>query len=75
VSAQNVANEPKYGAYTGELPAPMLKDFGINWTLTGKECKVNDMSKTLALFGSTATSQRLMIDKIVKHLLTYWVVE
>jgi len=53
----------------------MLKDFGINWTLTGKECKVNDMSKTLALFGSTATSQRLMIDKIVKHLLTYWVVE
>ena len=36
VCSQNVAREAKYGAYTGELPAVMLKDSGINWTLTGE---------------------------------------
>lgn len=44
VSAQNVALSPKYGAFTGETPAPMLKDFGVGWTLTGES-----LSSTLGL--------------------------
>lgn len=35
VSAQNVAVHNGYGAYTGEISAEMLKDFGVKWTLTG----------------------------------------
>jgi len=35
VSAQDCGIQTKYGAYTGELPACMLKDFGLGWTLTG----------------------------------------
>lgn len=31
-----MALSPKYGAFTGETPAPMLKDFGLEWTLTGR---------------------------------------
>lgn len=35
VGAQNVALADKYGAYTGEIVAPMILDFGINWVITG----------------------------------------
>ncbi|CBK22961.2 uncharacterized protein [Blastocystis hominis] len=35
VSAQNIWKVNGYGAFTGELSAPMLKDFGVNWTLLG----------------------------------------
>jgi triosephosphate isomerase len=35
VSAENVAFTRGYGAFTGEITAEMLKDSGINWTLTG----------------------------------------
>ncbi|CAN0079658.1 unnamed protein product [Ascophyllum nodosum] len=35
VSLQNVAKTPKPGAFTGELCAPMVKDFGIEWVITG----------------------------------------
>jgi triosephosphate isomerase len=35
VASQNVAKSPVPGAFTGEIVAPMLKEFGINWTLTG----------------------------------------
>lgn len=31
VSLQNVAKSPKPGAFTGELCAPMVKDFGLEW--------------------------------------------
>eukprot|EP01029_Cantina_marsupialis_P018540 TRINITY_DN426_c1_g2_i1.p1 TRINITY_DN426_c1_g2~~TRINITY_DN426_c1_g2_i1.p1 ORF type:complete len:250 (-),score=56.30 TRINITY_DN426_c1_g2_i1:55-804(-) len=35
VSAQNMWCEAKNGAYTGELCADMIKDFGINWVILG----------------------------------------
>ena len=35
VCAQNIWSASGYGAYTGELTASMVKDFGINWTLVG----------------------------------------
>jgi len=35
VSAQDCGAVTKYGAYTGELPPVMLKDFGLGWSLTG----------------------------------------
>ena len=31
VSLQNVAKTAKPGAFTGELCAPMVKDFGLEW--------------------------------------------
>lgn len=31
VSLQNVAKTGKPGAFTGELCAPMVKDFGLEW--------------------------------------------
>jgi triosephosphate isomerase len=34
LSSQNVSQYPE-GAYTGEVTAKQLKDFGINWTLVG----------------------------------------
>jgi hypothetical protein len=39
VSAQNVAREGKAGAFTGELPAPILKDFGLTWVITGQSVR------------------------------------
>lgn len=35
VSSQDVGFKTGYGAFTGELSAEMLRDSGINWTLTG----------------------------------------
>ncbi|GAB5031624.1 triosephosphate isomerase [Nannochloropsis oceanica] len=35
VSAQNSALTTKAGAFTGELPAALLKDFGLNWAIIG----------------------------------------
>jgi len=32
---QDIAFKTGYGAYTGEISADMLADFGIKWTLTG----------------------------------------
>ena len=34
VSAENVFDKPN-GAYTGEVTVPMVKSFGINWTILG----------------------------------------
>ena len=34
-SAEDVGFKTGYGAYTGEISADMLADFGIKWTLTG----------------------------------------
>ncbi|CEM14871.1 unnamed protein product [Vitrella brassicaformis CCMP3155] len=35
VSTQNVGLPKAYGAYTGELSGNMIKDFGVNWCITG----------------------------------------
>jgi triosephosphate isomerase len=35
VASENVAAHNGYGAYTGEISGAMLKDFGVQWTLTG----------------------------------------
>jgi len=35
VSTQNVAKSPVPGAFTGEIVAPMIKDFGLEWCITG----------------------------------------
>lgn len=35
VAAEDVGFKNGYGAYTGEVSAEMLKDFGVTWTLTG----------------------------------------
>ncbi|UKK02717.2 triosephosphate isomerase [Theileria orientalis] len=34
VGVQNVS-QPKNGAFTGELSTPMVKEFGVNWSLVG----------------------------------------
>ena len=34
VSAENIFNKSN-GAYTGEVTAPMIKSFGVNWTILG----------------------------------------
>lgn len=35
VSAQNIWKADGYGAYTGELTADMVADFGLKWAITG----------------------------------------
>jgi len=35
VGAQNMAAEPEYGAFTGEVSAPMLKDFDVRYVILG----------------------------------------
>jgi triosephosphate isomerase len=35
VAAQNIWSAAGYGAYTGELTADMVKDFGLQWVITG----------------------------------------
>lgn len=37
MAAQNSALTAKAGAFTGELPAPLLKDFGLNWVIIGAQ--------------------------------------
>jgi triosephosphate isomerase len=34
-ASENVAVHNGYGAFTGEISGAMLKDFGVQWTLTG----------------------------------------
>ncbi len=35
VSVQNIWIEPAAGAWTGEITADLVKDFGVNWTILG----------------------------------------
>jgi triosephosphate isomerase len=35
VSSEDVGVNPGFGAYTGEISAQLLKDLGVQWTLTG----------------------------------------
>ena len=53
VSAQNLHFE-KSGAYTGEVSAEMLKEFGIHWTILGH-------SERRELFGETDQVLRVQI--------------
>lgn len=46
VGAQNMASEPEYGAFTGEISAPMLKDFDCRYVILGH-------SERRSLFGET----------------------
>jgi len=55
VGAQNVAKDC-FGAYTGEVCAPMLKDFGIDWTIVGH-------SERRAGFGAEGESNDLVAEK------------
>lgn len=48
------------GAYTGELSAEMLKDLGIQWTLTGH-------SERRSLFGETDQEVALKTKRAIDH--------
>jgi triosephosphate isomerase len=65
VSAQDVS-EHKRGAFTGNITADQLKDFGINWTLTGH-------SERRTLFGESdeivALKTKIAIDNGLNALL------
>ncbi|CAM9609995.1 unnamed protein product [Heterosigma akashiwo] len=63
ISSQNIAKHSGYGAYTGETTAQMLKEFGINWCITGH-------SERRAMEGETseivAAKTKLAIDNGLK---------
>ncbi len=46
VGAQNIASEPGYGAFTGEISAPMLQEFDCRYVIVGH-------SERRSLFGET----------------------
>ncbi|CAM9511684.1 unnamed protein product [Ectocarpus sp. 12 AP-2014] len=56
VSTQNVGKNAKPGAYTGELCASMIKDFGVEWVITGH-------SERRVGFGSAGESSELVAEK------------
>eukprot|EP00752_Nemacystus_decipiens_P011356 g10090.t1 len=56
VSTQNVAKSAKPGAFTGELCAPMIKDFGVEWVITGH-------SERRTGFGAAGESSELVAEK------------
>lgn len=61
VAAQNVAVHNGVGAYTGEISAELLKDFGIHWTLTGH-------SERRVGFGMVGESNELVAKKTLAAL-------
>ncbi|CAM9789440.1 unnamed protein product, partial [Hapterophycus canaliculatus] len=56
VSTQNVARSGKPGAFTGELCAPMIKDFGLEWVIAGH-------SERRVGFGAAGESSELVAEK------------
>jgi len=46
VGAQNLSNYPS-GAYTGEIAAEHIKDYGIEWVLIGHSERRNIHNETL----------------------------
>eukprot|EP00753_Platysulcus_tardus_P018648 PLAT70.1.p1 GENE.PLAT70.1~~PLAT70.1.p1 ORF type:complete len:270 (-),score=117.05 PLAT70.1:165-974(-) len=51
VASQNVWTAEGYGAYTGELTATMLSDFGLKWVIVGhseRRHKIGETDKLLA---------------------------
>ncbi|CAN0009608.1 unnamed protein product, partial [Choristocarpus tenellus] len=53
---QNVGRETGFGAYTGEICAPMVKDFGLEWVITGH-------SERRVGFGAGGESSILVAEK------------
>ncbi|CAN0089592.1 unnamed protein product [Pylaiella littoralis] len=56
VSTQNVAKSCKMGAFTGEVCAPMIKDFGLEWVIAGH-------SERRCGFGCEGESSELVAEK------------
>jgi triosephosphate isomerase len=56
ISAQNVARETGYGAFTGEITSDMLLDSGIYWAIVGH-------SERRAGFGGPGESSQLVAEK------------
>ncbi|CAN0437696.1 unnamed protein product, partial [Ectocarpus sp. 8 AP-2014] len=56
VSTQNVGKNVRPGAYTGELCASMIKDFGVEWVITGH-------SERRVGFGCAGESSDLIAEK------------
>mmetsp|Transcript_4813 Transcript_4813/g.6604 ORF Transcript_4813/g.6604 Transcript_4813/m.6604 type:complete len:315 (+) Transcript_4813:75-1019(+) len=63
ISSQNIAKHAGYGAFTGEITAQMLKEFGVSWCITGH-------SERRAMEGETseivAAKTKLAIDNGLK---------
>lgn len=51
MGAQNVSHFPN-GAYTGEVSAEMIKDFGINWVLVGHSERRNYFRETAEILSA-----------------------
>jgi len=49
MAAQNVAKHPKPGAYTGEVVGETLKDFGVDWVITGHSERRANQGETSAI--------------------------
>jgi triosephosphate isomerase len=62
LGAQNVANQDS-GAFTGEISAPMLKEFGASLALVGH-------SERRAIYGETDHLIALRYNKAIEHGLT-----
>src|SRR3546814_9649110 len=45
VAAQNVGKDAGYGAFTGEVSADMLAEFGIPWVITGHRSEERRVGK------------------------------
>jgi triosephosphate isomerase len=56
VAAQNVGKDSGYGAFTGEISADMLAEFGIPWVITGH-------SERRIGFGAPGESSALVAEK------------
>jgi triosephosphate isomerase (TIM) len=63
VSVQNSGKDTGYGAYTGELSPDMIKDFGLNWVITGH-------SERRVGFGSAGESSELVATKTKNAIKT-----
>jgi triosephosphate isomerase len=55
VSAENIFPKPS-GAYTGEITAPMLQDFEIEWTILGHSERRDILKETDAFLAEKATA-------------------
>jgi triosephosphate isomerase len=54
VSAENIYSKDN-GAFTGEITAPMVKSFGINWTILGHSERRDGFAETDAILAEKAT--------------------
>lgn len=64
VAAQNVWREKGFGAFTGELTASMIKDYGLKWTIVGHSERRKDHGESnelAALKAKTALEEGLSV--------------